>query len=453
LSQSRLSFFSRRGGLNLTEPGILEQLKIRNEGNHQPFLIGPHGSVSFDDILAAAKNPTVDISGIERGEVVALVGDFDGPTIAIMLELLERGVILMPLTEGTRADHDYFFDVGRAEWIIRDGSVERLPPRGENHPLLAEVRNRNHPGIIFFSSGTTGRPKAILHDFNNFLQRYTSRRPPTRALNFLLFDHAGGINTMLHTLYNLGVVIVPSERTPETIASEMVSQRVELLPTTPTFLRMMLLAGVFDTLRFPSLRVITYGTERMDQGTLDRLCEKLPEVDFRQTYGLSELGVFQVKSKARNSLWFQIGGQGIETKIVDDVLHIRSENRMLGYLNAPSPFVDGWYDTGDIVEQDGNYIKVVGRAKEILNVGGLKILPGEVERVALLHPDVLRAKVVGVPNPITGQHIEVTVQPKDGATLDRRAMMLHFRQHLIKQLAPHRVHIGEVAIGHRFKQK
>jgi acyl-CoA synthetase (AMP-forming)/AMP-acid ligase II len=126
---------------------------------------------------------------------------------------------------------------------------------------------------------------------------------------------------------------------------------------------------------------------------------------------------------------------------------------MLGYMNAPSPFVDGWYDTGDIVEQDGDYIKVVGRAKEVLNVGGLKILPGEVERVALLHPDVLRAKVIGVANPITGQHIEVTVQPKEGATLDRRAMMSHFRAHLVKQLAPHKVTVGEVPLSHRFKQK
>ncbi|HMA19528.1 MAG TPA: fatty acid--CoA ligase family protein [Gemmatimonadaceae bacterium] len=435
---------------------ILEELARRNEGNHQPFMIGSGGALAFDDIARAAADPSVDISGIQSGDVVALIGDFDGPTIALMLEVLDRGVILMPLTEGTRADHEYFFESGYAKWVIRtvgETGIQRLAPQREDHPLLDEVRHRAHPGIIFFSSGTTGRPKAILHDFNNFLERYAVRRPPLRALNFLLFDHAGGINTMLHTLFNKGVVVVPSERTPETIAAEMITHRVELLPTTPTFLRMMLLAGVFDTMQFPDLRVITYGTERMDQGTLDRLCAKLPNVDFRQTYGLSELGVFQVKSKARDSLWMQIGGKGIETKIEDGVLHIRSANRMLGYLNAPSPFVDGWYDTGDIVDQEGDYIKVVGRAKEILNVGGLKILPGEVERVALLHPDVLRAKVIGVSNPITGQHIEVTVEPREGAELDRRAMMAHFRSHLQKQLSPHRVTIGKVELSHRFKQK
>jgi acyl-coenzyme A synthetase/AMP-(fatty) acid ligase len=432
---------------------ILEKLAERNSGRTDPFLISASGNLSFEDIARAAARPGIDLSAISRGDVVALVGDFDGPTIATMLELLDRGVILMPLAEGTRADHDYFFETGRAEWVIRDGRLEKLDVENDEHPLIREVRERGHPGIIFFSSGTTGRPKAILHDFNNFLERYAIQRAPLRALNFLLFDHAGGINTMLHTLINRGVVIVPSERTPEAIASDMVKHRVELLPTTPTFLRMMLLAGVFDSMQFPDLRVITYGTERMDQGTLDRLAAKLPNVDLRQTYGLSELGVFQVKSKARDSLWMQIGGKGIETRIVDDVLHIRSENRMLGYLNAPSPFEDGWYDTGDIVETEGDYIKVVGRAKEILNVGGLKILPGEVERVALLHPDVLHAKVIGVPNPITGQHIEVTVEPREGATLDRRVMMSHFRAHLQKQLSPHKVTIGPVEVSHRFKKR
>src|SRR5688572_10760684 len=431
---------------------LLSQLASRNEGNTEPFLVGPGGSLSFTDVERSIGRSD-ELREIPEGAVVALVGDFDGPTIATMLELLDRRVILMPLASGTVADHEYFFETGFAQWIIRDGKLEHRAEQKADHPLLDEVRRRAHPGIIFFSSGTTGRPKAILHDFNNFLERYAIQRPPLRALNFLLFDHAGGINTMLHTLFNRGVVIVPSERTPETIASEMAKHRVELLPTTPTFLRMMLLAGVFDTMEFPHLRVITYGTERMDQATLDRLCAKLPNVDFRQTYGLSELGVFQVKSKARDSLWMQIGGKGIETRIVDGVLHIRSDNRMLGYLNAPSPFDDGWYDTGDIVEQDGDYIKVVGRAKEVLNVGGLKILPGEVERVALLHPDVLRAKVVGVPNPITGQHIEVTVEPREGATLDRLAMMTHFRAHLQKQLSPAKVTIDKVAVSHRFKQK
>ena len=435
--------------------GILEELASRQTDRERPFLIGAGTSLSFRQVEEAARRDDARLRDIQKGDVVAIVGDFDADSIATSLRLLDTGAILMPLTAGTAPDHEYFLESGGAQWVIRGDTIERLVPRSDSalNPLIADLRHRNHPGIVFFSSGTTGRPKAILHDFRNFLARYAVPRPSLVTLNFLLFDHAGGINTLLYTLFNKGVVIVPSERTPEAIAADIERHSVELLPATPTFLRMMLLAGLFDEPRYPSLRVVTYGTERMDQGTLDMLCRKLPGVDFRQTYGLSELGVFQVKSEARDSLWMRIGGDGIETRVSDGILHIRSANRMVGYLNAPSPFVDGWYDTGDIVEERGGYIKVVGRAREVINVGGLKILPGEVERVALLYPGVLRAKAYGVANPITGQHVELTAEPETGATLDRRSLMAHFRRHLQKQLCPAKVTIGPVAVSHRFKQQ
>jgi acyl-CoA synthetase (AMP-forming)/AMP-acid ligase II len=432
--------------------GILDQLAARNEGNVAPFLITPSDRLTFKEIAAAAKESEALIAPVNPGDIVAIIGDFDRPSIAAMLQLLDRNAIVVPLTDGTKADHEYFLESAGAQWLLRDGKLSRLETSGKANQLIEELRSRGHPGIIFFSSGTTGRPKAILHDFQNFLARYAGPRPALRTLNFLLFDHAGGINTMLHTLFNRGTTIAPPERTPDSVVETIRNENIELLPTTPTFLRMMLLGGSFEK-PLPSLRVITYGTERMDQGTLDRLCALLPNVDFRQTYGLSELGVFQVKSKARDSLWMKIGGAGLEITISDNVLLIRSANRMLGYLNAPSPFVDGWYNTGDVVEERDGFIRIVGRASEVFNVGGLKILPGEVERIALTYPGVLRAKAYGVANPITGQHIEIICEPEEGVTLDRRALMMHFRSHLQKQLCPHKIIIGPVPVSHRFKQQ
>ncbi|MEO5904514.1 MAG: long-chain fatty acid--CoA ligase [Gemmatimonadaceae bacterium] len=433
--------------------GILDQLAARNEGNDAPFLITPTDRLTFSEIAAAARQSETLLSPVKPGDIVAIIGDFDRSSIATMLQLVDRNAIVVPLTDGTRPDHDYFLESAAAEWVFRDGALERIERKYAANPLITQLRNRQHPGVIFFSSGTTGRPKAILHDFQNFSARYTEVRPALRTLNFLLFDHAGGINTMLHTLFNRGVTIAPPDRTPDSIVETIRRENIELLPTTPTFLRMMLLGGSFDDGSLPSLRVITYGTERMDQGTLDRLSQLLPNVGFRQTYGLSELGVFQVKSKARDSLWMKIGGAGLETRIVDNVLQIRSANRMLGYLNAPSPFVDGWYSTGDIVEEQDGFIKIVGRASEVFNIGGLKILPGEVERIALTYPGVLRAKAYGVANPITGQHIEIICEPESGASLDRRSLMTHFRSHLQKQLCPHKIIVGVVPVSHRFKQQ
>jgi acyl-CoA synthetase (AMP-forming)/AMP-acid ligase II len=212
----------------------------------------------------------------------------------------------------------------------------------------------------------------------------------------LLFDHIGGLNTLLHTLFNKGTVIAPKSRNVEDILATCERHEVEVLPTTPTFLRMMLMSGLIPDRVASSLKIITYGTERMDQPTLDALCELLPDIEFRQTFGMSELGIVRVKSEARNSLFMKIGGEGVETRVIDNVIEIRSETRMLGYLNAPSPFdKDGWYNTKDIVEEKDGYYKVTGRTSEVINVGGLKFMASEVERIALQFEGVELAKAEG----------------------------------------------------------
>ena len=245
------------------------------------------------------------------------------------------------------------------------------------------------------------------------MQRFETPRPALKTLNFLLFDHIGGINTLLHTLFNKGTVVAPRSRNVEDILALCAEHEIEVLPTTPTFLRLMLLSGLIPGSVPEALRIITYGTERMDQLTLDALCKVLPNVDFRQTFGMSELGIVRVKSKARNSLFMKIGGEGVETRVINNTLQIRAKNRMLGYLNAESPFEkDGWYNTQDIVEEKDGFYKVTGRSSEVINVGGLKFMASEVERVVLQYENVEFVKAEGKPNPITGQHVEVTVQAK-----------------------------------------
>lgn len=92
----------------------------------------------------------------------------------------------------------------------------------------------------------------------------------------------------------------------------------------------------------------------------------------------------------------KVGGAGTETKITGGTLWVRSESAMLGYLNAPSPFdEDGWYDTGDQVETDGEYIRILGRKSEIINVGGEKVFPAEVESVFLEIPNVRDVLITG----------------------------------------------------------
>jgi acyl-CoA synthetase (AMP-forming)/AMP-acid ligase II len=219
-------------------------------------------------------------------------------------------------------------------------------------------------------------------------------------------------------------------------------------------MRMMLLSGALDDGPPPSLKLVTYGTERMDQPTLSKLAELMPNVDFRQTFGMSELGILRVKSAARDSLWMSVGGEGVTLKVVDGVLKIKAEHRMLGYLNAPSPFdEEGWYDTKDIVEtRDDGAIRVVGRQTDWINIGGEKVMPEVIERAALEHPAVEHAKAKGVDNPITGQHAELTVQLREGAETDRRALRAWLVERLPASLMPQKISIGSLNTSHRFKK-
>ena len=319
--------------------------------------------------------------------------------------------------------------------------------------MIKQLRSKEHAGLVLFSTGTTGRPKAILHDLTLFMQRFETPRPTLKTINFLLFDHIGGLNTLLHTLFNKGTVVAPKSRSVESILETCTEHQIEVLPTTPTFLRMMLMSGLIPDRVPKSLRIITYGTERMDQPTLDALCELLPNVDFRQTFGMSELGIVRVKSKARESLFMKIGGEGVETRVIDNVLEIRSKTRMLGYLNADSPFdTEGWYNTKDIVEECDGYYKVIGRTSEVINVGGLKFMASEVEREALCFEGVELAKAEGKPNPITGQHVELIVQSAPTTEIDIVQLKVFLSKVLPNHMLPKRHKVSSVTVSHRYKR-
>jgi acyl-CoA synthetase (AMP-forming)/AMP-acid ligase II len=428
---------------------LIERLAQIWEGEQAPFLIHAGRELRFSDIESER---SVDLDAVKAGDVVALIGDFEPTSIATLLRLIDMGTIVVPLTVDTRAEHPYFFETAQVDAIVEQDRVVRRP-HADTHALIRHLRDLGHAGLVLFSSGSTGRPKAILHDLTQFLKRFETPRPAMRTLNFLLFDHIGGINTLFHTLFNKGVVVAPPQRTVDAVLETCREYDVEVLPTTPTFLRILLMSGAIPARFPPSLKVVTYGTERMDQPTLDELCRLLPDVDFRQTFGMSELGIVRVKSEARDSLFMRIGGEGIETRVVGGVLQIRSESRMLGYLNADSPFdEDGWYDSKDVVEAKGDFYKVVGRVSDVVNVGGLKFMASEVERVALEFPGVSLATVHARRNPITGQHVEMSVQPADGVELSKDELLAFMRSRLQAHMLPRRIVVEAVKTSHRFKR-
>jgi acyl-CoA synthetase (AMP-forming)/AMP-acid ligase II len=220
----------------------------------------------------------------------------------------------------------------------------------------------------------------------------------------------------------------------------------------------MLLAHIPKTHDLSSVEVVAYGAEPMPQPLLRRLAEAFPRARLQQKFGTSETGAVRIKSADNQSLFFRIDDPDTEWKIVDDVLWLKTPSRILGYLNAaPDPLeAGGWYATGDLVETDdaGN-LRIIGRASALINVGGQKVHPAEVEAVLSEIDGIEACRVYGKPDPITGRAIacEIVVRgEKDLRTWKRR-----IRNHSRGRLAPWKIPshlrmVDKIEVNHRMKR-
>lgn len=420
---------------------LLEHLSSSFRGRNAIIWKGKR--FSYDQLLDAVAEwqERLRTIPVEPGECVAIIGDYSPNTISLFLALAANQNIIVPLTVSAAKNPD-FFDIARvsAVFSFEEEDQWRFTRRevSDSHPLLTQLREEKEPGVVIFTSGSTGTSKAALHNLNRLVERSAKQSRSYTTLVFLLWDHIGGQNTLLRLLAVGGEIVFLEDRDPDSVCSAIERFGVELLPTSPTFLNMLLISGAYQRYDLSSLKLITYGTEPMPPSTLRGLRQALPEVKLKQTYGLSELGILKTRSKSSDSLWLKLGGEGFESKVVDGVLWLKIRSAMLGYLNAPSPFTeDGWYNTGDAVEVDGEYFRFLGRKSEVINVGGEKVYPAEVESVLLEMEGVLDAAVRGVANPITGQVVGATLRLREPE--EPRALLRRVREFCQGRLAPYKI--------------
>lgn len=406
---------------------LLERMKSKME---EPAIIWRDQPYSYGQILdgVAFWQNWLKVEGVHPGEIVALEGDYSPKTCALLLSLIDQKNVIVPITVATGAHRGEFLEIAEVQVVITLDDqdlcrIERRPTIVKN-ALTLQLIGMAEPGLILFSSGSSGKNKAVIHNFTRLLEKNKTSDRRFRTITFLLFDHIGGINTLFYNLSSGGTVISVYSRDPEVICQAIEKHKVELLPTSPTFLKLLLISEAYSQYDLSSLKLITYGTEVMPESTMKRLNEVFPNVRLQQTYGLSELGILRSKSRDQGSLWVKVGGKGFETKVVEGTLHVRAHSSMMGYLNAPSPFdEEGWMDTQDQVEVDGDYIRILGRRSDVINVGGQKVFPAEVENVIMQMENVRDATVRGEKNHITGSIVFARLvldRPEDVSMLKKR---------------------------------
>lgn len=404
---------------------------------------------------------------VNAGTKVALHTDFSLAGIAALLACIRHGLIVAPITGDNEAVIRQRLNtvILDAVWHVSDSgdswnALNRGGPAADgDNAILQGLRDSGHPGLILFSSGSSGAPKAMLHDMAGLLDGYHRRRPRSlHILAFLLFDHIGGLHTLFGALASGATLVIADSRDPLDVARAIERHQVNVLPASPTFLGLLLMSEAHTRHDLSSLKIISYGTEPMPEPLLQRVRQAVPQARLIQTFGTSETGISQTRSRSSDSLEIKINDEGTEYRVVDGELWLRSRSQILGYLNSDDKrfTADGWFRTGDqVLETDDGYLRILGRDSDLINVGGEKVFPAEVESVILELAEVSDCMVLAESNPITGQAVTLKVVPRSGVGTEALKGILrrHCRDRLERYKRPTRIKIvDKLPVSGRFKR-
>jgi len=267
------------------------------------------------------------------------------------------------------------------------------------------------PGAVtILTSGTTGKSKAVEHSWDSLARpvRRTPNEPHPRWLLTFRPHLYAGLQVILQCLMNRGTLILPATGdSANEVASLASSSRVEFASATPSYWRWLMTLADPDLLTSIPLKQITLGGEAVDQATLDSLRTLFPNIRIVHIYATTELGrcfsVTDGQAGFPTKFLDCISPDGVEMRIEDGELIVKSSNAMRRYDQAADYQHDAWFSTGDLVSREGERVLFVGRKTDMINVGGNKVHPVEVERVIRQVPGVAEVRVYGKTSSLVGQ--------------------------------------------------
>ncbi len=444
--------------------------------------------------------------GIKKGMKVALLGRNSIDWLEAFFGILETGAWAIPLNfRFTDADIKYCMDIGEPSAFVLDeefasrvgamksdlssvssymtiGSVvqegmERLGSLMEDAsgtPVDANLSGEDECAL-YFTSGTTGAPKAVLHAHRSLMtsaiteatvHEWTSgdRQLMMSPLYHLAIGHLlggvikGGANILLTELIKPQIVI-------ETLAQERATMVFLLVPWALDIL------GAFDrgeikpgNYDLSNLRLVHMGAQPIPQSLIRQWKSYFPSMAYDTSYGLSEgggPGVTSLGTQDEDKIG-AIGKPSIVWDVrvvredggdvgVDEVgeLVVRGSGVMKGYYKNPEATAqimrNGWLHTGDLgkIDEDG-FIYIVDRKKDLIICGGENVYPVEIEGVLLRHPLVHDVAIIGVPDKRLGEAIVAVIQPAEGERPEETEMHAYCEEHLPRYKRPREIFFAPV---------
>lgn len=394
---------------------------------------------------------------------VALLRDGAGP-----LPELRRIVRL----EGSAATQATLDGVEIESWqaFVARGAGEADAPADAAH---AEAARPTDPSDVLFTSGTTGRPKGVLMTHAQTVRQFrewcefAGLRAGDRYLIVNPFFHmfgykAGWLASLLQGATIFPVPVFDVSR----ILSLVEKEGITVLPGAPTVYRSILDHPDLGSFDLHTLRVAVTGAADIPVALIREMRERLPFRSILTGYGLTEAGtctgsrpeddaetIATTAGRAMPGLEVIVAGpdgKELERGATGELL-VRGYSVMQGYLDDPAATaaaIDerGFLHTGDLATMDERgYVRIVGRSKDMLIVGGFNVYPAEVENTLLAHAAVGQVAVVGLPDARLGETPVAYVVPAAGAELDAAEVIRWARERLANYKVPRHV-VGVAAL-------
>jgi acyl-coenzyme A synthetase/AMP-(fatty) acid ligase len=389
-----------------------------------------------------------------RGATLLISCERQLPAVQALLQLdgIARRILLCPpdLSSGNVPG---VIAEAKVDAIVTDGTGPAGQPPGDTpivaiSPDLTPAQPTNDRSgeteWLLFTSGTTGRPKIVLHTLASLTGPLDDGLAVAKdAVWSTFYDirRYGGLQILLRAMLGGGSMVLSQAREP--VADFLARARqsgVTHISGTPSHWRRALMS---PAVRAFSPRYVRLSGEVADQAILNQLAAAFPGAEIAHAFASTEAGVaFDVRDGLAGFPASLIGQPGAkaEMRVVDGSLRIRSPRTASRYLGETQPLADadGFVDTGDMLELRGDRYYFAGRREGIVNVGGQKVHPEEVEAVINQHPAVRMSRVRGRKSRITGAIVvaDVVLRPEAGPLQTIRDDILAVCR---RELPPHKV--------------
>jgi acyl-coenzyme A synthetase/AMP-(fatty) acid ligase len=419
------------------------------------YLIGAEDRTAFGDLIQGS----AIVSGVEnlcgRSVLIASTDPFLAALALIELDGQARRMTLYP--PDLDLEHlPYVMRYAEVDAVVSDGSFLSGASIGATQhalctpalvPRVQPSQERLPTEWILLTSGTTGRPKMVLHTLASLAGAIGASESHTEVIWSTFYDirRYGGLQIFLRAVLTHSSLLLggPQEQVANFL-KRAGEAGVTHISGTPTHWRRALMSPEAERI---APRYIRLSGEIADQSILNSLHSFYPDAEISHAFATTEAGVaFDVRDALSGFPASMLtSAPGVELKVVDATLRVRSSRTAERYLGENPPALkdpEGFVDTGDVLElREGRY-HFQGRRDGVVNVGGLKVHPEEVEAVLNRHPQVRLSLVKTKKNPITGALVVADVLLKDTTTPEgecARELQQAIKQFCRESLAPHKV--------------